>query len=133
MADEVLIYDIETRQAHCLNLAAAKVWEQCNGQRTIEDLCILLHQNEEAIWLALAQLGERDLLVQPLIRPNEKPRLNRRQLMKAVGAAAVIALPVVSTIIAPTAAQASTCTASGNTCTLSAECCSGVCSIGVCA
>ena len=132
LKNEVLVYDIDSRQAHCLNVTAAKVWEQCDGQRTVNDLSVLLQQDEETIWLALTQLSERNLLDQPLIRPHKNIRMDRRQVMKAAGAAALITVPMISTIIAPSAAQASTCLASGNTCSLSAECCSGLCSLNQC-
>src|SRR3954470_7208751 len=32
--DETLVYDMETDEAHCLNLTAALVWQQCDGKTT---------------------------------------------------------------------------------------------------
>ena len=84
-------------------------------------------EKEELVWVALDQLDKSNLLQAPISKPEETNGLTRRQLMKAAGIAALIAVPVVSTIIAPTAAQAVTCLASGQGCTISAQCCSGTC------
>ena len=139
---EMLIYDTERHQAHCLNENAALIWENCDGKRSISELSELLRikidptlaksDREELVWIALSQLEESRLLESPMIRLEQKPGLTRRQLMKAAGIAALIAVPVVNTIVAPTTAQASTCLASGQGCTISAQCCSGLCSVGTC-
>jgi len=135
MDNDVLIYDTEHHQAHCLNENAALIWEHCDDKRTVQDLCGLLnadkdtsrHQKEQIIWIALIQLEKVGLLDEPIARPETVKGMTRRQLIKAAGIAALIAIPVVSTMMAPTAAQASTCSASGQSCTSSAECCSGLC------
>jgi len=136
----VLIYDTERHQAHCLDKNATLIWENCDGSRTVHDLSLLLnpgkgiseHQKEQLVWLALDQLEKSNLLDATVVKPEMMKGLTRRQLMKTAGIAALIAIPVVSTIVAPTAAQASTCLASGQGCTISAECCSGLCSVGTC-
>jgi len=141
MDNEVLVYDTERHQAHCLNNNAAVIWEHCDGSRTVSELSDLLQNNdphitknekENLVWIALNQLEKSHLLNQPIARSEPIKGMTRRQLMKAAGVAALIAVPVVSTILAPTAAQASTCLASGQGCSLSAQCCSGLCSVGVC-
>ena len=33
MPDEVLIYDLDTNKAHCLNQTAAFVWKSCDGKK----------------------------------------------------------------------------------------------------
>ena len=134
LKDEVLIYDIEVHQAHCLNLSIATIWEQCDGSRTVKDLSVLLspdeniseYQREQIVWIVLDRLGKADLLDKPVPKPETVLGMSRRQLMKTAGIAALIALPMVSTIIAPTAAQAWTCLASGQGCSISAQCCSGL-------
>jgi hypothetical protein len=32
MPDEVLVYDLDTNKAHCLNKSAAFVWRSCDGK-----------------------------------------------------------------------------------------------------
>jgi len=140
LEDEVLIYDIENRQAHCLDKTASVIWEHCDGNRTIQDFSSMLNttenlsqsQKEQIVWLALDQLSKSNLLEEPIAKTESVYGLTRRQVMKTLGAAGLIAIPVVSTIVAPTAAQASTCLASGQGCGTGAECCSGLCSAGTC-
>jgi hypothetical protein len=141
---EVLVYDTERHAAHCLNQNAALIWEHCDGKRTASQLSEILQsangspaatskEKDDLVWIALDQLDKSRLLEGPVIRPEKIDGMTRRQLMKAAGIAALIAVPVVSTIVAPTSAQASTCAASGQSCTISAECCSGLCSVNICA
>ena len=141
---EVLVYDTEQHKAHCLNQNAALIWEHCNGKRTVKELSNLLQaktsganigtkESEDLVWVALDQLEKSQLLQGTISRPEVTKGLSRRQLMKAAGIAALIAVPVVSTIVAPKAAEASTCLATGNVCSISAQCCSGLCSGGTCA
>ena len=35
LEDEVLVYDLERNQAHCLNRTAALIWEHCDGKQTV--------------------------------------------------------------------------------------------------
>src|SRR5882724_2677372 len=139
--EDVLIYDTKTNHAHSLNQNAALIWEHCDGKRTLGDLSNVLHANgavdvpgkerEQLTWIAVDQRQRSGLLLGQVASPESVRRLTRRQLIKAAGIAALIAVPVVSTIVAPKAAQASTCLASGQGCTSSAECCSGLCSLNV--
>src|SRR5882724_9446465 len=140
---EVLVYDTERHAAHCLNQNAALIWEHCDGTRTASQLSEILQsangspkttskEKDELVWIALDQLDKSHLLEGPVTRPEVIAGMTRRQLMKAAGIAALIAVPVVSTIVAPKAAEASTCLASGQGCSSSAQCCSGLCSVGAC-
>jgi hypothetical protein len=136
--DDVLIYDTKTNHAHSLNQNAALIWEHCDGKRTLGDLSNMLQGNvpgkerEQLTWIAIDQLQRSGLLLGQVASPESVKGMTRRQLIKAAGIAALIAVPVVSTIVAPKAAQASTCLASGQGCSSSAECCSGLCSANVC-
>ena len=38
MPDEVLVYDLDTNKAHCLNGSAALVWKSCDGNNTVADI-----------------------------------------------------------------------------------------------
>jgi len=133
LEEEVLVYDTEKQQAHCLNGSAALIWEHCDGTRTVKELASLFRgdrtakDREELVWIALADLEKSDLLKESVARPEASSGLSRRQMLKAAGVAAMIAVPVVSTIVAPKAAQASTCLQTGTGCTVSAQCCSGIC------
>ena len=133
LADEVLVYDTDRDRAHCLNETAAFVWQHCDGRTTTKELALLLGKqadanvDEKLVWLALDQLGRNHLLENRQAAPASFAGLNRREMVRALGLAAVVAVPVVTSIVAPTAAQAATCKASGDVCVSSPECCTGVC------
>ena len=135
LPDELLVYDLSRDKAHCLNQTAAFVWRQCDGHMTTGAISQSLEKqfkapvDEKIVWLALDQLGRNNLLEQRL-PPAFMSGLNRREMVRALGIAAAVAIPVVTSIIAPTPAQAATCLPSGAACTSNAQCCSGVCNGG---
>lgn len=144
-ADELLIYDKSREQAHCLNRTAALIWKQCDGRTSVDEISRRLANemqseaapNERAVWYALKQFKRDHLLEETLEIPvgllrSVRSGLNRRQVMRALGLTAVVAIPLVTSMIAPTAAQAVTCRGPGAACTTSAQCCNGVCSANVC-
>jgi len=132
LADEVLVYDQERFKAHCLNRTAALVWKHCDGRKTAGAIAQALEKDagtpvgEDLVWLALDQLAKSRLLTERTI-PVSGTGISRREVIRRVGIAAAIALPVVTSIVAPKAANAINCRASGQACTSSAQCCSGVC------
>ncbi len=111
--EELVVYDQENHQAHRLNATAARVWRLCDGRTGVPELAAALADegnasaDEQVVWLALAQLGEADLLVESEA-PAAAEALTRREAMQRVAKVAGIALlfPVVSTISAPTPADA---------------------------
>jgi Coenzyme PQQ synthesis protein D (PqqD) len=133
LSDEVLVYDLDRHQAHCLNQAAALVWRRCDGKTQPAEIARRLQTeldrpfNVEMVWLALRQLDKIHLLVEPVGLPPKLAGMNRREMVRTLGLAAVVAVPLVTSIVSPTAVQASTCTKSGKNCTTSAECCSKIC------
>ena len=141
---EILIYDQDTDKAHCLNQTAAKVWNYCDGETTLADACSALSRDletpvdEKLVWYAVDQFSKDNLLVKEAEVPAFIiPGMNRRQMVRTLGLAALVAVPLVTSIVAPTPAQAATCLPSGAVCTAPAQCCSGLCpgapSPGVCA
>ncbi|HSE36933.1 MAG TPA: PqqD family peptide modification chaperone [Blastocatellia bacterium] len=139
LSGEVLVYDLKRNKAHCLNSTAALVWEYCDGKTSVTGIARAIEGRtngpveEDLVWLGVEQLSKSDLLRERATLPNETVGLSRREVMKRIGLAAAVALPVVTSIIAPSAVQAATCIPSGQGCTGSAQCCSGVCSGGTCA
>ena len=135
LADEVLVYDQERFKAHCLNRTAALVWKQCDGRQTAGAIALALEKDagspvgEEVVWLALDQLAKSRLLTERVI-PSGGAGISRREVIRRVGIAAAIALPVITSIVAPKAANAINCRPSGQACTTSAQCCSGICTGG---
>ncbi len=139
LSDEVLIYDRDRNKAHCLNSTAALVWGYCDGRTSVAQIARAIEEKintpveEDVIWLGVEQLSKTHLLRAGVNVPEHKSGLSRRELIKRIGVAAAVALPVVTSIIAPTAAQAANCVTPGGACTTSAQCCSGICNVTTCA
>jgi coenzyme PQQ synthesis protein D (PqqD) len=137
LTDEVLVYDLERHKAHCLNTTAALVWKSCDGHRSVADIARQLREqtgekvDEALVLFGLDQLEKAKLLSAPSI--SNRTGLPRREALRKIGLAAVMALPIVTSIVAPRAAEAGTCRASGQSCTTSLQCCSGLCSGNACA
>jgi hypothetical protein len=140
--DEVLLYDRSRDKALCLNRTAALVWKHCDGRTSIEQITNRLGKeisrdfetpiDERLVWYAISQLRREHLLKEQVEIPRRvlasvNGHLDRRQVIRALGLTAIVAVPLVTAIIAPTAAQAATCLGSGVACTSSAQCCSGLC------
>ena len=110
MPEEVLVYDLNTNKAHCLNQTAAFVWKACDGNNSIADITRMFEKqsgdqiNEDLIWLAIDQLNENDLLTSKI--NSRFHGESRRSVIKKIGLAAVIALPVVASLAAPTSVLA---------------------------
>jgi hypothetical protein len=131
---EILIYDQETNKAHCLNQTAAKVWNYCDGETTVADACSALSHDletpvdEKLVWYAVDQFSKDNLLEKEIELPAFiLPGMTRRQMVRTLGLAAVVAVPLVTSIVAPTPAQAATCLPPTAACTADAQCCSGSC------
>ncbi|HSK74199.1 MAG TPA: PqqD family protein [Pyrinomonadaceae bacterium] len=127
VSDEVLVYDLRTNRAHCLNETAAFVWKSCNGENSVVEISRKCQKetgkpvSEEMIWLAIDQLGKRDLLEKRI--EIEFQGQTRREALKKIGLGAMIALPIITSLTAPTAALAGTiCANPACTCTLVANC-----------
>jgi hypothetical protein len=110
--EEVLVYDLSSNKAHCLNQTAAFVWKSCDGNNSISEITKLFEKEigsavqEDLVWLAIDQLNDKNLLVSE-VRTNFAGR-TRREVMKKIGLATVVALPIVASLTAPTSVLAST-------------------------
>jgi hypothetical protein len=114
---EVLIYDLKDNKAFCLNDTSALIWQMCDGTKSVGEISGELGKklnqpaNEDLVWLAIEQLKKENLLVNGKELTNNFEGLSRREVIKRVGLASMIALPVVSSLIAPSAIYAaSACT-----------------------
>lgn len=119
--EEVLVFDTKTNKAHCLNQTASKIWRLCDGTNTVVDLKLLIEIEtdskvpEDLIWLAIEQLSQKDLLETRI--PESFKLQNRREIVKKIGLAIVIALPLVASVTAPSAAMAVACSGIVTSCT----------------
>lgn len=138
LPDEVLVYDLDRDRAHCLNPTAAFVWKHCDGHTSVACMVQLLARafkapvDEAVVWLALEQLSRAHLLSERFPRPVQRTRVSRREALRTFGKVAAVALPVVTSLVVPTASEAASCTGSGGACSGAAQCCSGVCTSDTC-
>ncbi len=132
LTDEVVIYDLQNNQAHCLNQPSAIVWKNCDGRTTIASARRILERelktnvSDEVVWLALDQLKKFDLLAEDFNRPQGTDRVHRRTVLRHLGIAA-LAIPAIITLTAPTAQAQGSCRPRDAACTLDSQCCNGNC------
>jgi hypothetical protein len=103
---EVLIYDLTTNQAFCLNKTSMLVFNACNGETTVSDLKSAAGLSGEMIYLALDELQRANLIEKDDDYSSPFEGMTRREVIRKVGLSSLIALPVISSLVAPTAAQA---------------------------
>lgn len=110
---EVLIYDLQQHRALCLNQTSAFVWQKCDGKTTFDELKKLSGNkfNDDLILLTLSLLQKENLLEELVSDTTLKAELSRRGMIAKYGTLA-IALPMISSLIAPTAVNAQSLTLS---------------------
>lgn len=116
LSDETLVYDLERNRALCLNRTSALVWRYCDGRTSFEQVESVLERElelpdgEEAVWIALRQLQRNHLLRDGLNVPETAKHYTRRVfLTKMARVGAAVMVPMIISIVAPTAAHAATC------------------------
>lgn len=118
--DEVLVYDLKTNKVFCLNETSSIIWQLCNGQNDLTSIAAQFQKesNEqiplEFIEIALEQLNKENLLENYQPRNGSMSKRSRREMIRKAGLATAMALPIITSIIAPSAVAAASC-ASGLT------------------
>jgi hypothetical protein len=110
--DEVLVYDTERHRAHALNRSAADIWRRCDGETPPREIAARLTEalqipvTEEFVRYGLDRLREFHLLEESAVAaPGPESGPSRRGLLRAAGLGA-LALPLITSIVAPVAAEA---------------------------
>ncbi len=113
--DEVLVYDLESNKAHCLNQSAAMIWRSCDGSNSVADIAKLVEAQaggkvtEDFVWLAIDQLSQNNLLEKE-VAVTFAGR-SRREAIKKIGMASMVAVPIIASLVAPQSAlAAASCT-----------------------
>jgi hypothetical protein len=119
---ETLVYDELRHRAFCLNASSSVVWRLADGTRTVaeisaaasEELCASL--SEELVRYAVEELRCDGLMeaagshgeefIGPGMHVTERRAISRRAMLQRLGVGGALLLPVVASIVAPTAAQA---------------------------
>ncbi|MGI9056304.1 MAG: PqqD family protein [Pyrinomonadaceae bacterium] len=139
---EILVYDLRTNKAICLNQTSALVWQNCDGKKDAMEIAKNIEKelgsnvSEDFVWFAVNQLEKEDLLLEGQGKLEEKySGLSRREVIKKIGLTSMVALPIIASLTAPTAAFAQSCVQNapgcfpnGNAgCTSNTQCCSCNC------
>jgi hypothetical protein len=126
---DVLVYNLEAHRAHCLNDPAVRIWKLCNGRRTVKQIAAEFQSDLEpaarelVVRSAVGQFSRLGLVQAHSDAPID---MSRRELARRIGIGAAIALPLISSILAPTPAMAGSLN-DGTACTLSSQCASACC------
>lgn len=105
IGDEILIYDLISNKAYNLNKTSSAVYRACHAMTTFSELRQTHNFSDELIYLALDELKRSDLLAESdHISPFAG--VSRREAIRRVGLASMVALPLIAGLTAPTAANA---------------------------
>ena len=69
---EIVVYDLESHEAHCLNATAAATWKHADGGRDLPELASRVSEDlgesvdEELVQVALVELASQELVEFPL-------------------------------------------------------------------
>ncbi len=122
IAGETLVYDLKKNKAYCLNETSSLIWHLCNGERSVDQISVSLKEQIRAevsvdmVWLAIDQFKTDGLLEDNTINTAVFNGLSRREIIRNVGLASAIALPLVSSLVVPSAAKAQSCISLGQPC-----------------
>ena len=142
--EEILVYDLETNKAFCLNSTSKAIWNACDGEHTISEIARVVEDrlNEKVetkvVRFALDQLEKEGLVTG--YSPEKGNQVTRRAAIQRLALSSAVALPVVASLIAPPAYMAqSGCVPAamnppGCPCTMPSDCTSscGMTTPGIC-
>lgn len=113
LQNEVVLYDANTHQAHCVSKTVFTVWQNADGRRSIDQLAELVTNDQsiacrrEIVLLALEDLRHADLL-EDGTAATDTVLPSRRDVARKLSAAglSLSLLPFVASMAAPTPAMA---------------------------
>ena len=112
LRDEVLVCDTKNNRVFCLNQTAGEVWKLCDGKTEIKQISAILAKklktnvSEELVLFSLNELSKHDLLDKTTSISDIFTGASRREVIKRIGLGSMIALPIISSVVMPTATQA---------------------------
>ncbi len=123
--NELLIYNLTTNKAYSLNSTAKLVYQSCDSKTSIAELAKRHNLNNDLIFLTLDELKKEDLLDDNSSYKSPFAGLSRREVVKKVGFTTLVALPIIASVVAPSAIMAQSGLSSlRGSCTTSANCAS---------
>jgi hypothetical protein len=139
IGDELLLFNEETSTAHCLNGIAGEMWMACERESSVREVTEVLRPRwpdieGEMVWGSLSKLAAAGLLQETTVLENIST--GRRELIRKLGIAAAVALPIIVTsVLVPPAYAAASCLPLGSPCPGTKPCCPGPgvgCKLGFC-
>src|SRR5262245_45398166 len=88
------------------------VWHECDGTKSLPEISQALtkksgtHVSDDIVSMALSQFKRDKLLADNYDVVTSFDGLSRREVVRRVGFASIVALPVISVLVAPTALNA---------------------------
>ena len=115
--NESLVYDLEANRAFCLNETSSLIWRLCDGTRSVEEIVAEISDQysepirDELVLLALQQFAADDLLSdeQSESFTSHFDGVSRREVIRRIGYTSMIAIPVISSVVAPSSLMAQSC------------------------
>lgn len=139
VGDETVIYDAETKQAHCLKSLAAAVFDCCDGSTSVAQAATTASGrlgtsvSEDDVTEALRQLEQLRLVEVPLVvlqSVDGGDGVSRREVLRRIGLAGVAATgaTMITSIAVPGLALAASGVPTGcSGCNKNSDCTSGHC------
>lgn len=112
---ELLIYDLKINKVYSLNETSKIVYQSCDGLTSFNELKAKHNLPDDLIILAINDLKREKLLENVPETYSNFNGLSRRETIKKVGLTTMIALPVITSLIAPKAVYARSCNGPGQT------------------
>lgn len=122
---ETLLFDFEINKAYCLNETSSNIYHYCDGKTSFEELKRRYKYTDDLIYLALDELQKNNLIKGDKI--THFAGMSRRDAVRKVGLGTMLALPVITGLIAPRAASAGSCSANTQTDINNCGSCGNVC------
>lgn len=101
---ELMIYDLRIDKAYNLNETLTIIYKACNGKTSFNEVNRAFKFTDDLIYLALDKLHRENLLTN--YESCKFKNLSRREIIKKIGLVSMIALPVITGLVAPPAAAA---------------------------
>lgn len=111
---ELLLYNLKTNKAYCLNETATQIYLACDGKTSFEELKAQTNFSDDLIFLALDDLKKENLINKDY--QSNLVGINRREAVKKIGLTTMAALPVINSLVAPSAANAQSSSVVPTTC-----------------
>lgn len=126
--NELLIYDLQTNTAYTLNQTSKIVYQACDGNTKFDELKRTYQFTDDLIFFTLNELNKKNLLEN--YSAANFAGLTRREVIQKVGLGSFVALPLITSVVAPTAvnAQSGGLLPNGAACTSGGQCASNNCS-----